>query len=434
MKSYIIISIILCLALPAYAQKKTFSIPLRKVDIFNQLHSYMALQPISNLRNQFKLPKEVSENYILKSVDLQPAQTLYTDYLSGYISKEVLLAELKNRNIDTSSLSHKVIKSSMGILIYRQSNKLCYIFDTDLDKNFTNNIRYSFDEDSLLRYPKIFKAAIKVTPVLEFFYSGKKYKEPILFFFHPAKFGNISYNDPKQDSLYILVSIDNIYRAKLPDGGYLYVLNFLPIKKFSWLSHYYVGNADSVFTDKNYELHNIILSNKKFYRIDSSSINMDKIYLTYASTNSIGGEVGLFSPKLEMTDMDGNKIQSGNKQKYLFLDFMGTWCGPCIAALPALKDIFNGLNKNAPIEFISVAVEHEINKEKFSKFLKDHSIPWHVVYQPASLATKLMKSIQLLGVQGYPTYILLDPKGRIIFRGDNESLPELKNILNAIRK
>lgn len=180
----------------------------------------------------------------------------------------------------------------------------------------------------------------------------------------------------------------------------------------------------------------MFLSKDKFYRIDSVSPDLSKAFLSTIDSTQMGVDVVLFAPLIDFTDTKGNNVSSKtNAGKYVLLDFMGSWCVPCIAALPALKTIYNSYKSKIPFEMISVAVEHEDNRPKFDAFLKKHNIPWPVIYQPA-IGRKMsdLKSVEF-GVQGYPTYFLLDKDGRIVIRGTgNDTLLSIEKKLTEVQE
>lgn len=136
----------------------------------------------------------------------------------------------------------------MKILVYRWNNDRCFIFDDDIDNDFTNNSVFCFNEDSLKLFPKTFEAAIKINTVLEYFYQGQKYQSQNLFYFHPSNPFGVSITGA-QDEFTSFISSTHTYSGKLPDGGYLYIANYIPLPRFSKYPKFYPGTVDSVNND-----------------------------------------------------------------------------------------------------------------------------------------------------------------------------------------
>jgi thiol-disulfide isomerase/thioredoxin len=116
------------------------------------------------------------------------------------------------------------------------------------------------------------------------------------------------------------------------------------------------------------------------------------------------------------------------KQKpFLLIDFWGTWCAPCTKLTPdliALNNKFkNGLNT------VSIAVEPNIDNVK--SYVTKKQLNWyhhHIPLNPKN-ANEASQLIDDLFIQSYPTFILLNNTGKIIYRGTGNSMDSLNFIL-----
>lgn len=119
--------------------------------------------------------------------------------------------------------------------------------------------------------------------------------------------------------------------------------------------------------------------------------------------------VGSVVPDLTGSRMDGvEESLSDYGGRVVLLDFWATWCKPCIAALPKLRELVAELPAD---RFVLLAVSVDAELETAVEFMKEEPMPWanwHV-----GMTSELTK---VLDVGSFPTYILLDEQGRILAR------------------
>ncbi|GAA4338225.1 hypothetical protein GCM10023149_48110 [Mucilaginibacter gynuensis] len=142
---------------------------------------------------------------------------------------------------------------------------------------------------------------------------------------------------------------------------------------------------------------------------------MEKIYHTYFPKENFkkffadkivtNWEV---APSFILKGLDGKDHNLADyKNKWLVLDFWGTWCGPCRAEMPRLNE-FNkeiAAGKHNGIAFLSIACNDSEDKVKsyidFNKF----EIP--VVMSDAEVQKQYK-------IRGYPSKILVSPDGKML--------------------
>lgn len=108
----------------------------------------------------------------------------------------------------------------------------------------------------------------------------------------------------------------------------------------------------------------------------------------------------------ELYDLDG-KIHhlTDFKGKYILLDFWSSGCGPCIMALPEMKEIQEQYKERLTV--ISLSSD---TKSRWKAASAKHEMTWQNLSdlkQSAGLYAKY-------GVNGIPNYVLISPEGKIM--------------------
>ncbi len=129
------------------------------------------------------------------------------------------------------------------------------------------------------------------------------------------------------------------------------------------------------------------------------------------------------APNFSATDLNGKQVElSAFKGKYVLLDFWATWCPPCMAKIPFLKDI----RKKYPadkLEMISVSLDH--TKTQCQRTIHSKGMNWIHIYDRENIPSTY-------SVRYIPTIFLIDPKGKIIYNNDVNTEADLLRILDNI--
>jgi thiol-disulfide isomerase/thioredoxin len=114
------------------------------------------------------------------------------------------------------------------------------------------------------------------------------------------------------------------------------------------------------------------------------------------------------APSFSLQTLDGKTLTRDNlKGKVVLLDFWATWCGPCLQALPEIKDL---RQKNAGQPLVIVSVSADDKKKTVEEFAAKHGLDWTQVWDGE------MKAASAFRVDSFPTYVLIDAEGRIAYR------------------
>ena len=102
-------------------------------------------------------------------------------------------------------------------------------------------------------------------------------------------------------------------------------------------------------------------------------------------------------------------------REYLIMDFWGSWCYPCIASFPKLKELNQRVSDK--VAFVGIVYDKKDNLDKADSLLKRYHIAW-----PQAFVSQEMENtiVQSHNVVSFPTYFLLDRNGNIIYRDFGE--------------
>lgn len=112
-------------------------------------------------------------------------------------------------------------------------------------------------------------------------------------------------------------------------------------------------------------------------------------------------------PDLELVTMAGDYLTTDDlRGRVVLIDVWGTWCAPCRAAVPELKRLA-GRMKKAP--FVMISISNDTDEPVLKKFIAEHAMDWPQVWDEDR------ELLRRLGVNRFPTYLLVDHEGEIVF-------------------
>lgn len=134
-------------------------------------------------------------------------------------------------------------------------------------------------------------------------------------------------------------------------------------------------------------------------------------------------------PDFKIYDTVGKLIQLSNfENKYLLIDFWASWCGPCRANNPHLKDLYDSY-KSKGLEVLSISVDTD--KAKWLKAIKADEMSWH---QGSDLKGQNAGTGFQYRITSVPLYILISPQQKIITKSIGGDIDLIKKELDSILK
>lgn len=136
--------------------------------------------------------------------------------------------------------------------------------------------------------------------------------------------------------------------------------------------------------------------------------------------------VGCPCPRVAGTDAEGNAFDIKSlRGKYVIIDFWGTWCGACLDGMPDMKVLHDANSDKLEI----VGLARDKDEEVWKKCIAKYGMNWPNLL----IGTGEDDFAAKFNVQGYPTKILLDPQGTIIYRITGESEEFYSKVAEFIR-
>jgi peroxiredoxin len=139
--------------------------------------------------------------------------------------------------------------------------------------------------------------------------------------------------------------------------------------------------------------------------------------------------VGQMAPDFSLKTPLGDTVNlSAYKGRIVLLEFFATWCPHCQAEAQHLRRLYATLRPDT-FAFLSVNADGEDPASLYA-FHRFFGIDWPVLLDPATPAGSFLKAgaagavTRAYGVALYPTFYIIDPKGRVAWRNDREQ-PDL---------
>lgn len=113
-------------------------------------------------------------------------------------------------------------------------------------------------------------------------------------------------------------------------------------------------------------------------------------------------------PDWTATTLSGRELGASSLEgKYVLLDFWGSWCAPCVEAIPKLKEVYDRY-RDQNFEIVGIAAEGEASVQNATDRF---GIEWpQVADEDGSYSSMFL-------VQGYPAYYLVGPDGTVLATG-----------------
>ncbi|HMP99858.1 MAG TPA: TlpA disulfide reductase family protein [Cyclobacteriaceae bacterium] len=343
-------------------------------------------------------PGHIPEDWQEVKVDqlwFDARQFAYQNYKQGKLTQEFFdsIVESWQINLDKDELSDKPLncfvliafgRNKNGDLVYKLDSNHNFDFSDDDEKQINDLSNFS-KLDSLSKSSSIVE--------YEFMHDGKIIKRDLPILIVQVFGRNLVWTMPE----YAKTKFQDI---EINVGDFSSIrYNYPKIK---------IKRTDD-FEKETYSLNEFLQVNEDIYQFKQIDFKNKVLVIEKMPADTI-----LFSTQLgfNAVPFEGDEFTSKEKislndyrGKYLFMEFWGSWCGPCIQEIPHLKDLYNEVDKSK-VDFIGIAEDTE---EPLRKAIDKYALEWKQI-----LSDKENEIVKNYGINSFPSSFLIDPEGKIV--------------------
>ena len=116
-----------------------------------------------------------------------------------------------------------------------------------------------------------------------------------------------------------------------------------------------------------------------------------------------------YAPDFSFTSSEGEYITLDDlKGKVVMLDFWGTWCPPCVASVPELRNLYKRYSQNPA--FVLLGISSDFDEGAWRAFTDKNQMIW------PQYRDHDRRLANVFNIRAFPTYIIIDHEGILRFQ------------------
>lgn len=123
---------------------------------------------------------------------------------------------------------------------------------------------------------------------------------------------------------------------------------------------------------------------------------------------SINAQSFLETRLKNVTGNQSSILKEAGENEIIVLDFWATWCKPCVKSIPKISELAKEYSSQG-VSFIGINADSPRNLAKVRPFVKTHRIKYPVLLDTDQ---ELMNELM---INAYPTFLILNKEGKILF-------------------
>lgn len=128
-----------------------------------------------------------------------------------------------------------------------------------------------------------------------------------------------------------------------------------------------------------------------------------------AAEPNTGLEIGQIAPNFTQNDQNGKPVSlSDFRGKVVMIDFWATWCGPCVRAIPDVKEL---KKKYAGTDLVILGVSLDKDLGRWKSFIANEKMDWLHVADGNFWDNAAAKKY---GIESIPSVWIIGAQGQIL--------------------